>query len=1386
MSIRKSSPKNFEPITFYSDNADYSKDFDGDTINFPASNVLDAFNERLSQAASSYTNENQSYDATPNVKWAVKINSLDQLSQISYIIDLLQHDIEDPDLPNILKDYLTPLIYSPEQRQSVIQALLTNAEYRQTSIKEISEWMSEYTLTLYKLPVEILWQILLYLDVPTLKVIYDNNPLLRKIIDTEGFINQLFDRYEIYDALDKTKYKNQGYYRNSIEILKQKIKVFEELSPSKLAHDNRPLTDDEKSILDEINNNRSVQGYPPYKLDENSRLTIYESSQIIRDLQEQLTDFMYQRYALFSYFFDIYSKQYFVAEICHDTYDRTVLSRCIINAARQGLVSDVLKMMEKNGKFLNDSSNYNITENLLKYYDHAYLPILIDLFNRMLFYSKKAKNMLDNPRILDNIPYRDINEIFERFQLKSFDALTDSLLFTNRIDDWLDLYEKVKHFSPQEHISYVRRTLSLAGCYDRPKVIETIIQMSHDNEYILEDILEDISQYIGFLSDDTLLRGKLSFIRSDQIKERLLGLEVPELKKLILNRNKNYLLEVFMPDNNYSTLRLFMRMNETNLKDKISILSNERLAELLYLDNTEQDYLKQELLGTENELLKDKIIHMATNGLKRKFEYLSYEEVTNKILTMNDNDLRRFVPIFKDLSALYASDAELMQCLYGSAILLTLTTFNETILPKLFPISIDDNTRVLKFINDNKKTRLVCAKRNLMMCLNEIDRRQIINNYLDANMLDDRTTVTDTILYVLIDILWTPESVDIVLSRFMRILNPIQTLTFNKLLLRMFYDRFKIYSSGYITTLKEIYSYLRINSFGKRFDLGKVVGDLFSSNNITPEDLDQSLTWLSSMPGFALPEISEFFKFGTAGDILLKYMDNYSYWFNTGYDNIDVYNIKSISDLEAELKEYQNLDMFELGKKHSKMVIINKIGALEIEEVRLDDNNLRQERRRIEIIIYDTKTDRESIRKKIKFEEKFLKMVESESRSYALSIQSTERKIEQMETEINKLETKLAELNSELKNLNAPIEQIKSQKDILLSELENVEETGGRRYNESDRFGLLEDLSRLRLERKKLEQEEIYKAIFRWSIDFSKNIEEITKRITDTEWLINEYKKLLTKDDGKKEILRAILKNRSVPDERLVPLPVIEQGSQGSSLAASSSSSMAGSSSSSMAGSGSSSSSMAGSSSSSMAGSSSDSPPQPRFQSPENQYGQPQSRFVEPLGYEQQTRFQLPIGFQLPTGYGRQTYGQHGQQQPYGQQGQQQPYGQQTYGQPQYGQQTYGQQGQQTYGQQGQQTYGRQQPYGQQYTPVPGQYGQQAYGQSRFDGPYGSFGIDDRPYGGQQHTLVLGQYGGQQYTPVPGQYVPQNPQPAPEPQLAPEPLPYDIRPPSPSIEDIFN
>src|SRR3990167_10923403 len=103
MSIRKSSPKNFEPITFYSDNADYSKDFDGDTINFPASNVLDAFNERLSQAASSYTNENQSYDATPNVKWAVKINSLDQLSQISYIIDLLQHDIEDPDLPNILR-----------------------------------------------------------------------------------------------------------------------------------------------------------------------------------------------------------------------------------------------------------------------------------------------------------------------------------------------------------------------------------------------------------------------------------------------------------------------------------------------------------------------------------------------------------------------------------------------------------------------------------------------------------------------------------------------------------------------------------------------------------------------------------------------------------------------------------------------------------------------------------------------------------------------------------------------------------------------------------------------------------------------------------------------------------------------------------------------------------------------------------------------------------------------------------------------------------------------------------------------------------------------------------------------------------------------------------
>ena len=1121
-------------------------------------------NKLISDRNSSIESASSS-DILPNVKWTIKINSLDQLSQISYIIDLLRNEPGNQDLPTLLEDYLANLVEDINQREFVIQALLNNDDYRQTTIQEISEWMSEYTLTLYKLPVEILWQILLYLDVYTLRVIYDNNPLLRSLMDQDGFVNQLFERYKIRVA----SYEKE---RDVKEKSKQKERHLVDLR-QKMSH-----------VRDPNKRGSYFSSFEPMV----PTLPISKEQEII-NVGQQIKDLKDSKYSLFNFFFDKYVSSYYIPEFCYN--NDKYIDKCIINAARQGLVSDVLELYSKFLRNPLDSAYQRIYSVLINNYKPEYKEILVNLSKEVNKNVGIGIYHLISSETFDNIPYADILDI----SIHSFSSSTnnvivssivlmisDSLLFTERIDDWLDLYKKIKNFSLDNRIYYVKKILTLAGFYDLPAVVETIMQMNYDDE----TILETIAQTLGVISKVSLLVSRLPFASTYSISNRL---KSAVLSGFIGMSHKNILLlkEAFLPVNNRPAIERLLSMNIQDLSRKISSMDEEQITRLLYLDTVEETKnldtvgetknldsvgetknlntvgetkkLKDELLSNDGRFLKEYIISKTERGIEHKFNLIRGRTLVLKIASMDANVLRHLVNFLPN-SEKTMTDNELMRCLFGSASLITLATVDNFSLISSI-LNISNPNRALQYIVRNKKNqdrslsivhkrdlflrstnRLRVGRANLSTCLAEINRRQCIDNYLYVDLLSAQTTSTDKILYLLLESLLSPEAVNIVLSELIGILSPSQALAFNAILLDLFYRLFSEYP---INVLKELYSYLRFDASGKRIDIDIIIDKLLDGYSITPEKLDERLNWLSTFPGFKWSGILPSMFLTKFDSILFKYMDNYSYSYLLVNDTPFI-EVESSSKIDSDIMKYKKLSVEELENQVKTEIFNNKAVKSDFTKtraIRLYDRKENEYKTAMELLQRQENSLREQIsRGGVRNPFNNLSTISSNTRILVLEADLLKIRKSIYDLELKWDKTKQRH-EKRIELINDGREKIKNKIDQLF--IKKSEKFYNPEYYKEY---LLRKIYQSKTKQRKENQQRLLKHIFiRYiaAIDQFQNgsFKDLVDRISDTEWLVKQYNDKIINNTSKtklRELLRAILKNRSVPDKVLEPAKVLE------------------------------------------------------------------------------------------------------------------------------------------------------------------------------------------------------------------------------------------------------
>ena len=148
----------------------------------------------------------------PMDKWQVTIRDTDELAYVSNIVHLLQNDIKNDQLPVILDNYLKFINLDPKNRELIIKYLLTNEKYRNDTIKELLECVESYTMTLDKLPLEIICNIISRLDIESLRSIYNVNSKLRIVMDSKVFIQTLYEMHNIPFKIRQTKSKNKKLF----------------------------------------------------------------------------------------------------------------------------------------------------------------------------------------------------------------------------------------------------------------------------------------------------------------------------------------------------------------------------------------------------------------------------------------------------------------------------------------------------------------------------------------------------------------------------------------------------------------------------------------------------------------------------------------------------------------------------------------------------------------------------------------------------------------------------------------------------------------------------------------------------------------------------------------------------------------------------------------------------------------------------------------------------------------------------------------------------------------------------------------------------------------------------------------------------------------------
>lgn len=141
-------------------------------------------------------NSDSSLASSSAENWSIQLKE-SNLSHGAKMLDLLENNINSPELPSLLEEFLAQYIVNKSQINLIIGGILDDSNYRNRFIESIRSSIENYSLKFQNLPTEIIWQILSNLDIVSLRAINNSSEFMKETMNDIRFVKILCSKHKI-------------------------------------------------------------------------------------------------------------------------------------------------------------------------------------------------------------------------------------------------------------------------------------------------------------------------------------------------------------------------------------------------------------------------------------------------------------------------------------------------------------------------------------------------------------------------------------------------------------------------------------------------------------------------------------------------------------------------------------------------------------------------------------------------------------------------------------------------------------------------------------------------------------------------------------------------------------------------------------------------------------------------------------------------------------------------------------------------------------------------------------------------------------------------------------------------------------------------------------
>lgn len=201
------------------------------------------------------------------------------------------------------------------------------------------------------------------------------------------------------------------------------------------------------------------------------------------------------------------------------TDDLEILSRCLVTAIKMGLVDKVLELNSRLMSYQDPDNEIlygTILSAMVENYRTEYNDIIVPIY-KITAVEAPSIYILVTSENLDSIPFSVIKNMIAGNKDNTYfypllSNITYSLIRTNRIAEWMELFDHVFRYDPDislssnDNFGFIEDSLFRAVEYDRFDIIKRIIDQNYGNYDIQDSLFLSYAQ----LSNDSLFMEALS------------------------------------------------------------------------------------------------------------------------------------------------------------------------------------------------------------------------------------------------------------------------------------------------------------------------------------------------------------------------------------------------------------------------------------------------------------------------------------------------------------------------------------------------------------------------------------------------------------------------------------------------------------------------------------------------------------------------------------------------------------------------------------------------------------------------------------------------------------------------------------------------------------